>query len=426
MTPSNNKSITSSRDVEDLKSADHRGPSNPTYDTVSMSTEVENLVSAKYRVPSSPEYSVTSTSDEVDDIAPAGDRIPSDHSYNIISPSASTHRSISKPIASRKVVSTQQPDSLCPLTIKPLTGFVASLARQRVNIIKREEFAFHNKSVESGATMSVRQASWKTASGAVHVVAVKTLIVDSQRDTSALLQDMLFEIQVMCHKPLCHHRNIMTLLGVAFSDLESQDTCAVSFQPMLVVPWADSGTVADLCRGQSVPYSAAASITADVADGLQALHLYGIVHADIKPNNVLLFSDASAEGGLISKLSDFGFCTSEQDQIEILRGRTLQWAAPETYDGPKPRISPMADVFSFGQLAMFLALEGIWDPWRHNEETIDQLRLRTCQCLRDYESASVSHIERWLFVLRNTVVQDPAARLPSHKLGDIRSRLLEK
>ncbi|CAN9308557.1 unnamed protein product [Alternaria alternata] len=275
--------------------------------------------------------------------------------------------------------------------------------------------------------MTVRRATW-SAQEMEQIVAVKTLKTGPQREFFALLQDMLFEIQVMAHMPLCNHRNMMNLIGVAFGEAEAMGEAEHHFRPMLLVPWADRGTVADLCRQPSLPFLDAATIAADVADGLEALHLYGIVHGDIKPENVLLFTDTTSITGVVAKLSDFGFCTSEQDQIELVRGGTLRWAAPEACQTHRPCLTQRSDVFSFGQLAIFVALEGNWVPWDNNEETIPELCLRTERSLYEAHEAvlngNTDHVSRWLEILWQTMIEDPAERLPSHRLGAVRAQLL--
>lgn len=101
---------------------------------------------------------------------------------------------------------------------------------------------------------------------------------------------------------------------------------------MLIVELAweehpDLASYANDKPGQSKRLSVdqALSIAADVADGLAALHSFGIVHGDLKPANVLLFLDTESATGsepgnqgsrLIAKIGDFGYSgtvSSEED-----------------------------------------------------------------------------------------------------------------
>ena len=107
---------------------------------------------------------------------------------------------------------------------------------------------------------------------------------------------------------------------------------------------------------------------ADIADGLSALHMCGIIHGDLKPQNILLFKDPETKGALVAKVADFGF--SNIDFLkESIRGESERWAAPERIHGcPEKIITAMqeldspgcaSDVYSFGLVAVFVALDGV-------------------------------------------------------------------
>jgi hypothetical protein len=77
----------------------------------------------------------------------------------------------------------------------------------------------------------------------------------------------------------------------------------------------------------------------DAAVGLQGLHSYGIVHADLKCNNILITTDGRAQ------LIDFGLsCLSTCDGGAPLGAP--RWKAPECLNGAGPTFA--SDVYSFG------------------------------------------------------------------------------
>ena len=95
------------------------------------------------------------------------------------------------------------------------------------------------------------------------------------------------------------------------------------------------------------------SVLADVAAGLQALHTVGVVHRDLKIDNVLL---ERTEGGLVAKVTDFGISrlgtTTELTELTATGfvAGTPPYLPPEVIDPTRPP-TPSMDMFSFGVLA---------------------------------------------------------------------------
>ena len=65
----------------------------------------------------------------------------------------------------------------------------------------------------------------------------------------------------------------------------------------------------------------------DIAEGLAYLHSKGIVHRDVKLNNIML-SNRNEEG--VARIADFGFSTrvAQGDKVSGILG-TLGYMAPE-------------------------------------------------------------------------------------------------
>jgi len=102
----------------------------------------------------------------------------------------------------------------------------------------------------------------------------------------------------------------------------------------------------------------AVQIARDVLDGLLVCHDLGVIHRDIKPNNILLSPEGKA------KLADFGLATAYASHLEssIFRTSTSgffmgtpRFAPPEAWEGKQPQ--PNWDFYSLG-LVLYECLYG--------------------------------------------------------------------
>ncbi|KAK3387731.1 kinase-like domain-containing protein, partial [Podospora didyma] len=117
-----------------------------------------------------------------------------------------------------------------------------------------------------------------------------------------------------------------------------------------------------------------------ITSGLQAIHAVGVVHGDVKPENILIFR--SAEGGYIAKLADFGSAIVLAD-ITLPSSRplgTVLYSAPECYPGgtttfKRDELIKM-DIFSLG-MTLACLLQGM-----HVLEDINQLSASRLESLK--------------------------------------------
>src|SRR5581483_10453012 len=115
----------------------------------------------------------------------------------------------------------------------------------------------------------------------------------------------------------------------------------------LAMEFVPSRTLRDLLDecGRFSP-AAALDIMTGVLDGLAAAHASGIVHRDVKPENVLITGDGRV------KVADFGLARAQAEAGHTRSGMiigTVAYLAPEQVTGEAPT-GPRSDVYSAGVL----------------------------------------------------------------------------
>ncbi len=112
----------------------------------------------------------------------------------------------------------------------------------------------------------------------------------------------------------------------------------------IIMEIMDGGSLDDLIKEhQGLPYGQAAWITKEIIKGLTAAHEKGIIHRDMKPDNVLIGK------GNVPKITDFGIASVQDENTRMTRAGavmgTLNYMPPEQrIDSSK--VSPQSDYYS--------------------------------------------------------------------------------
>ncbi|MER6578945.1 protein kinase [Nonomuraea sp. NPDC001023] len=123
--------------------------------------------------------------------------------------------------------------------------------------------------------------------------------------------------------------------------------------PWIVMQLVHSRTLGETIRADGpLPPAKVAAIGLQLLEALRAAHAAGVLHRDVKPDNVLLTEDGRAV------LTDFGIATTEDEapvtRTGILIG-TPAFMAPERAAGGQAR--PASDLWSLG-VTLYMAVEG--------------------------------------------------------------------
>lgn len=147
--------------------------------------------------------------------------------------------------------------------------------------------------------------------------------------TALLAQLQAFDFETQLHS-LCADRNmkrIVKILAHGQADVTPMPGEQISTVPYMIMELADGGDVRSyIQQAQNIDFSMKLHYLRDVASGIIQLHTAQIAHQDLKPSNVMIFSEAGAKIGDLGRASKQNL-TSLHDQYGIAGDRT--YAPPE-------------------------------------------------------------------------------------------------
>ncbi|WP_327583148.1 serine/threonine protein kinase [Nonomuraea sp. NBC_00507] len=169
--------------------------------------------------------------------------------------------------------------------------------------------------------------------------------------------------------------------------------------PWIVMQLVRSHTLGELIReeGPMAPLEAA-NLGLQLLEALRAAHAAGVLHRDVKPDNVLLSEDGRAV------LTDFGIATTE-DEAPVTRTGVLigtpAFMAPERAAGGSAR--PASDLWSLG-VTLYMAVEG-HSPFQRDNA------LATLGAVMHAEPEPLARAGVLAPVLHGLLRKDPAERM---------------
>jgi eukaryotic-like serine/threonine-protein kinase len=203
-----------------------------------------------------------------------------------------------------------------------------------------------------------------------------------------------------------NHPNLCTIYAV-------DDTAGV---PIISMEYISGKPLAKIDRAISLERACVLSIAAQIAAGVAAAHAEGIVHGDLKPENVMV----TAEG--LVKVLDFGLARRLRRSGPLLSDETADLGLAEAGGGlfGTPRyLSPeqvrgqpathASDVFSLGVILYELACGKTAFPATNLLQLLEQIR-----CVEPDRLAADTP-EPFMSLLRQVLAPDPEKRLITMK-----------
>ncbi|MFL6253863.1 MAG: serine/threonine-protein kinase [Pyrinomonadaceae bacterium] len=165
------------------------------------------------------------------------------------------------------------------------------------------------------------------------VAAVKVLTQGTQ--TSGFVERFFNEARIQAS---LQHPNVATLY----------DFCEVQGQPCIIMEYVDGDTISERIEAYRapLPLSETVYVFEKVCEAIEYVHRHGVIHRDIKSNNIKI----SSEGKV--KLLDFGIAKTQGTQQQLTQVGsvigTLQYLAPELIRGGTADAS--GDIWALGVL----------------------------------------------------------------------------
>src|SRR5690242_3183799 len=226
---------------------------------------------------------------------------------------------------------------------------------------------------------------------------------------------VLTRIQADPHAALTAVRREAALLGCVGHPLLPRifEVGQVDGRPYLVLEFIDGSPLSAVLRAGPLDEAATLRLAIDVVGPLAAAHRTGLVHRDIKPDNIIVGLRGDA------RLIDFGMVARGGVLDDPVLAGTLLYSAPEQTGMLKRSVDGRADLYALGVL-LFECLTG-QTPYR-SPDAGELIRLHATAPVPDLRSLRPDLSPTLAAVVGKLMAKDPDDRYESGEclLADLR------
>jgi len=281
-----------------------------------------------------------------------------------------------------------------------------------------------HRTIPDHATRRIDEASLGTytviaelARGGTSTVYLGEQLATGERIAIKALDTRFVDRSDMVQRLLGEHELARRVRHVGLLDIRHADQTTDGI-PYLVMEYLDGESLSALANRLTLPVGAIIAIAAQIASAIGALHAAGIVHCDLKPDNVFVLYEPGLGGWPRIKVIDYGVARSIEDPVPsdgAIAG-TPAFMAPEQWRGAPV---PKSDVYALG-CVLYELVTG--EPLFSG--ALPQLMTAHCERLPERPAARCPGLDPELDrLIVRALAKDPAMRPTMADLGHELTRL---